>query len=270
MGIFDFIFKKEKPIKQGETNKKYINCNKGFSGTGKIYLNVPYSEKEQVKELGARWDPDIKKWYYKGLVRDYIKFAKWISDDEEITIAFEHIYIVERVRTCYKCGKQTRVIGLALGEHLVVYRDDDGTYKCDCFEDVYEFPSLYVTWELCERDIPPVLLEYLKSKYNVHVGKSRIGGTYFANHCEHCDAIQGSNYLMEENIELFNQTDKDIEELKKYTIYDIGIDEDIVLNWGGVYAGCEYVYWKYGQVKELKLPQSKYEDVITYKELYNL
>ena len=75
---------------------------------------------------------------------------------------------------------------------------------------------------------------------------------------------------MEENIALFNQTDKDIEELKKYTIYDIGIEEDIVLNWGGVYSGCEYVYWKYGQVKELKLSQSKYEDVITYKELYNL
>lgn len=270
MGIFDFIVKKEKPIKQGEANKNYINCNKGFSGKGKIYLNVPYSEKEQVKELGARWDPDIKKWYYKGLVRDYTKFAKWISDDEEITIAFEHIYIVERIRACYKCGKQTRVIGLALGEHMVLYQNDDGTYKCDCFEDVYEFPSLYVTWELCERDIPLALLEYLKSNYNVHVGKSRIGGTYFANHCEHCDAIQGSNYLMEEDIELANQTDKDVEELKKYTIYDIGIEEDIVLNWVGGYSGYEYVYWKYGQVKELKLPQSKYEDVITYKELYNL
>ena len=182
MGIFDFIFSKKNPIIQEESNKNYRNYNKGYSGTGKIYLNVPYSEKDQVKEMGARWDPDIKKWYYKGLVRDYIKFAKWISDDEEITIAFEHIYMVERIRTCYKCGKQTRVIGLALGEHMILHQDD-GTYKCDYFEDIYEIPSLYVTWELCERDIPPALLEYLKSNYNIHIGKSRIGGTYFANHC---------------------------------------------------------------------------------------
>ena len=62
MGIFDFVFKKKKSVEQRESNKVYRNYNKGFSGTGKIYLNVPYSEKDQAKELGARWDPDIKKW----------------------------------------------------------------------------------------------------------------------------------------------------------------------------------------------------------------
>ena len=45
MGIFDFMFKKENPVKQGESNKVHRNYNKGYSGTGKIYLNVPYSEK---------------------------------------------------------------------------------------------------------------------------------------------------------------------------------------------------------------------------------
>lgn len=29
----------------------------------RTYLNVPYSEKDQAKGLGARWDPDQKKWY---------------------------------------------------------------------------------------------------------------------------------------------------------------------------------------------------------------
>ena len=49
MGILDFIFKKEKTVEQGESNKGYRNYNKGYSGMGKIYLNVPYSEKDQVK-----------------------------------------------------------------------------------------------------------------------------------------------------------------------------------------------------------------------------
>ena len=29
----------------------------------KIYLNVPFSEKERGKKLGTRWDPKKKKWY---------------------------------------------------------------------------------------------------------------------------------------------------------------------------------------------------------------
>ena len=68
MGIFDFFLKKENPVKQGKSNKVYRNYNKGYSGTGKIYLNVPYSEKDQVKELGARGililrNGIIKGWY---------------------------------------------------------------------------------------------------------------------------------------------------------------------------------------------------------------
>ena len=29
----------------------------------RIYLNVPYEEKEEAKKLGARWDQGNKKWY---------------------------------------------------------------------------------------------------------------------------------------------------------------------------------------------------------------
>ena len=30
----------------------------------RIYLNVPYEEKEEAKKLGAKWDPGRKKWYF--------------------------------------------------------------------------------------------------------------------------------------------------------------------------------------------------------------
>jgi len=40
------------------------------------YLNVPYSEKDQAKELGAFWDPHAKKWFVpRGKNLDL--FAKW-------------------------------------------------------------------------------------------------------------------------------------------------------------------------------------------------
>lgn len=29
----------------------------------RVYLNVPYNDKDRAKELGCRWDSDMKKWY---------------------------------------------------------------------------------------------------------------------------------------------------------------------------------------------------------------
>ena len=29
----------------------------------KVYLNVPFSQKDAAKELGAKWDAAQKKWY---------------------------------------------------------------------------------------------------------------------------------------------------------------------------------------------------------------
>ena len=42
----------------------------------KIYLNVPYAEKDAAKALGARWDAANKKWYAPGNL-DIANFAKW-------------------------------------------------------------------------------------------------------------------------------------------------------------------------------------------------
>lgn len=40
-----------------------------------IYLNVPYNEKDEAKELGAKWDRDKKQWYIPQV--DCTPFAKW-------------------------------------------------------------------------------------------------------------------------------------------------------------------------------------------------
>jgi len=42
-----------------------INYNKMSNGRKKrIYLKVPYDEKDEAKKMGARWDMNKKKWYY--------------------------------------------------------------------------------------------------------------------------------------------------------------------------------------------------------------
>jgi ribonuclease HI len=34
-----------------------------YSAESRIYLSVPFAEKNEAKQLGARWDPKRKKWY---------------------------------------------------------------------------------------------------------------------------------------------------------------------------------------------------------------
>jgi hypothetical protein len=42
----------------------------------KIYLQVPYAQKDAAKALGARWDATRKKWYV-AADKDVTPFAKW-------------------------------------------------------------------------------------------------------------------------------------------------------------------------------------------------
>ena len=43
----------------------------------KNYLNCPFSEKDECKALGAKWDPHVKKWYVPEAL-NINNFAKWM------------------------------------------------------------------------------------------------------------------------------------------------------------------------------------------------
>ena len=47
-----------------------------------IYLECPFSDKDECKNLGGRWDNKNKKWYVPAGI-DYQPFQKWILDSQE-------------------------------------------------------------------------------------------------------------------------------------------------------------------------------------------
>ena len=51
--------------------------DKGAAQFDKTYLQVPYKEKNQAKELGAKWDRGKQSWYVPAAV-DLVAFAKWV------------------------------------------------------------------------------------------------------------------------------------------------------------------------------------------------
>ncbi len=62
----------------------------------KIYINVPFSEKEEAKAIGAKWDNEKKSWYVLADVSEEA-FSKWLAD-------LEKIVPIETEYQCEECG----------------------------------------------------------------------------------------------------------------------------------------------------------------------
>lgn len=45
-----------------------------------VILNVPYTEKDEAKQLGAWWDPDLKRWFVPN-GRDTAPFNRWLQEE---------------------------------------------------------------------------------------------------------------------------------------------------------------------------------------------
>ena len=66
--------KKRRSRKRSSTRTK---VSADGSREGATYLNCPYSDKEECKKLGGRWDPFRKKWYVPSGV-EISRFSKWL------------------------------------------------------------------------------------------------------------------------------------------------------------------------------------------------
>lgn len=63
----------------------------------KIYLNVPYKEKDEAHNLGAEWDPQVKAWFCTVSPEEYYKFNKWMPNIIDINSEKELAHFVEQL-----------------------------------------------------------------------------------------------------------------------------------------------------------------------------
>ena len=57
-----------------------------MDATTNINLKVPFSEKDQAKSLGARWNGELKLWYVPIGV-EAAPFSKWFSDSPPVAVS---------------------------------------------------------------------------------------------------------------------------------------------------------------------------------------
>lgn len=189
-----------------------------------LLLNVPYEEKDEAKSLGAKWNPEFKKWYIQN-TEDCGKFMKWIwkdyKDYEELYILKDHLYIAEGIRICNKCKKATRVIGLGIDKYYQVY-DENEDYNFSahlCEDDDIEISPI-------TEDLPKQILDYCMNNWNFKKTFSKtIRSSYLANCCDNCNSLQGNHFL-------FSEVDSpfvffDVNKAKNLKLHEIKFKYDI-------------------------------------------
>lgn len=233
-----------------------------------LYLDVPYSEKDEAKSLGARFNANIKKWYYHGSSQKLSFFSKWILRNRTETIITDNVYIISNKHTCWKCKRDTTVMAFGIGDYISLWRDGE---IIDSETNVNkQHNSIHIAWTDKEQNIPPLLLKYIKRNYNVKTGYSRVVGKCFANHCEFCGTIQGNYHLFQENGPFYLWAATDEEAEKKFThieLHWVPCDCSLQLDWD-VYEtpfDNDYEYIDYDEINLI----GEHIDP-DYKDLYEL
>lgn len=145
-----------------------------------LLLNVPYHEKDLAKQKGAKWNSQIKSWYIDNL-SNISNFKKWLPPHNYIC---ENLYILRMEQICYRCKKTTQVVLFAT----------DKSYSSN--ENYTLNNNIQILTYV--KAMPDSLGAYMRTHFAYSPDYSyTIKEKYFVNHCSHCHALQGDNYLHE-------------------------------------------------------------------------
>ena len=206
-----------------------------------LIIDVPYAEKDEAKSLGAKWNPNLKKWYVEER-ENYHKFEKWIlGNKENVSILCDYFYIVEGTHLCFKCNKPTKVIGFGVKNFFEVY--DSNEYDNEDNFCYYE-DNIHIASHI--EPLSKALLDKLKEKYNYYESYSKtINASYLANHCSNCKVIQGDFFLFEEvDTPFFVDS---IEKAKVLKLYKVPLENDVIVDLDIGFGSEDYLIEKYAQ-----------------------
>lgn len=209
-----------------------------------LFLEVDYDIKDKVKRLGARWNPEIKKWYVEKK-EDYKRFAQYILKNfEDAIVVKDYIYLVISKQQCWKCKKETEVIALCIPQriefrNLPLYRWEDGEFdieseeynykKFEFSEDKFDIEDTFSYEIISLGNISEKILDLIKERYNYKLKYSHTTKRKeYANCCQHCDSLQGNYFLFDEVDSPFNIMNREM--AKKLTFFiDSKIEIDDII-----------------------------------------
>lgn len=158
-----------------------------------IDLQVPFSQKDEARRLGARWDGKRKTWYVPGGLDPRI-FDQWLPKPQPPNIRAPFWYLATGTRVCWRCDAPSIIFAILLppGYEALYVADDPAD---DCWEGGDNLTLLsYVD------DVPQIVAAQLRlqaPRYRVDYSQT-IHSFYWMNHCEHCEAKLGDFETLQE------------------------------------------------------------------------
>lgn len=92
-------------------------------------LIVPFSEKDDAKKLGAKWDPEKKVWWVSDDV-DLNNFERWLPQKLEPDFKSSDYWVAEVECKCWKCQSDISVVGILLNSAHESKHPDDRLQTC--------------------------------------------------------------------------------------------------------------------------------------------
>lgn len=180
-------------------------------------LNVPFKEKDRAKSLGAKWSPELKRWYIPNGA-DVVLFKEWtLRESTTILSVPVNICLAQSLRNCWKCEKESPVVAVAAEREVLPVIDEEHPFFL--FHYIEKLPLDIVNY--LQAYFPKYRLDYSKTT------ESR----YYMNHCNYCDALFGDWYLYEEPGEPFCPTSE--EEAGRVTLVKTTFEVPYRLHYGG-------------------------------------
>lgn len=184
----------------------------------KLYLNVPFAEKEEAKRLGARWNPELKLWFVE--IKDTVPspLYRWLIEEADYNLLAEDYSIVMASKPCWKYHEQTIVTTFLLDRYYELTCCEEAEIKIP-FYNWQEVHNLTFISNITTLD-ESVLQEM--SRVNPHYRKTyskALDGSYFANNCMHCGMLQGDFNLYQEPSSIFYDC-RDSEKFEKIITID--------------------------------------------------
>jgi len=176
----------------------------------KVFLEVPKSDSIKVKELGAQWDKNEKKWFIPHNL-DKVDFKRWIPNygSGDIIKLKTPIYLVKTWVSCYECGHITDVFCLA--SQGIIDRDSD----LDMFFTIQELSYVQDNvLEILKKHAPNYLFTCTEDNDVMHM----------LNHCSKCGAVQADHNLHHPEGPFAPHIE---ENAKEVTLYELPLSNNI-------------------------------------------
>lgn len=218
----------------------------------RLILNVPFHEKDDVKKMGARWDPELKKWYVPA-GKSSLQFIPWIpelEDSNKYHLFSEYYFIGQNERLCWNCGELISLFAFCLPrghkyltidyleaddeaidgadewkhyDNSLVRIESDGT--CYAWATNPCFSGISNITEMNPRALGQI--RHFTNHWRAEHSKMA-GYSYYGNHCPHCLRLQGDFMTFREPGGAFVPTSPDgASRIKLYKI-----DEAVFLKGG--------------------------------------